>query len=145
MTSDELVEHLNRVWHDAPWHVRFKRSVWRPITDKLTGRSSWPLQTLKSRRQRAKRGWADSDVWNMDAYLSLVIADMLKHLAETTTGVPHEFDPESNDWETWLKDTAELFRSYTIDCKTLDEEQQALLNVKAGLIRLWDKWGSLWD
>jgi len=35
------------------------------------------IKNIKWRRQRAKRGWADCDIWDMYAYLGKVISEML--------------------------------------------------------------------
>ena len=60
--------------------------------------------------QRAVRGYADCDVWNMDSWLLNLFHDSLNHLAEYHYGWPgnDEF-PEDEDWTKWLKDLAQLF------------------------------------
>lgn len=38
--------------------------------------------------QRMTRGWADSDVWSMDSYLSRVVPEMLEYLKKNHNGLP---------------------------------------------------------
>lgn len=48
--------------------------------------------------QRAFRGWADCDVWDMNGYLTQLIPGMLRHLKAHSTGYPMHFQGmEYND------------------------------------------------
>ena len=47
-----------------------------------------PLR-IKSFIQRGKRGWANSDVWGFDYYLSKVISEGVRHLKECHSGNPN--------------------------------------------------------
>lgn len=56
---------------------------------------------LKYSIQRAFRGYADCDVWNVDGYLCEIMPSMIKQLKEKTHGYPsHLSSPE--EWETIL-------------------------------------------
>lgn len=47
---------------------------------------------LKCKYQRAKRGYANGDVWDMDLWFIDTIKSMLIHLKEHGCGFPMEFD-----------------------------------------------------
>ena len=60
--------------------------------------------------QRASRGYADSDVWDLDAFYLNLFHDTLNHLAEHHHGYPgtEEF-PTDEKWTAYLKEMAQLF------------------------------------
>ena len=60
--------------------------------------------------QRAVRGYADMDTWNMDSWLVNLFSDSLNHLADHHWGYPgtDEF-PDDEKWTQYLKDMAQLF------------------------------------
>lgn len=70
--------------------------------------------------QRAFRGWADCDVWNMNSYLARIIVPMLEHMKKNHCGVPSEFLKEkdlkieeaSKEWESTLDLMIEGFKTY---------------------------------
>lgn len=64
---------------------------------------------VKRSWQRAKRGWADSDTWNMDMYLLEILPQMLHHLAEHAHGHPCDMTPEV--WGAYLHNTAYLLEN----------------------------------
>ena len=60
---------------------------------------------LKAAWQRATRGWADRDTWNLDSYLLDILPEMIDHLRIHTHGYPgyDEFNtPEK--WDKFLKE-----------------------------------------
>jgi hypothetical protein len=60
--------------------------------------------------QRAKRGYADCDIWDMDSWLLTLFHDSLNHLADNHCGWPGNEDfPEDEDWTKYLKEMAQLF------------------------------------
>lgn len=46
---------------------------------------------VRSRQQRAKRGYADTDVWNMDSWFMSTVSPMLKQLRKKHNGFPTSF------------------------------------------------------
>lgn len=58
--------------------------------------------------QRATRGFADSDTWDMDSWLLDLLHDSLNYLAENTISYPadKEFDTFEK-WANYLKDIAQ--------------------------------------
>ena len=52
-------------------------------------------RTIKYRFQRASRGWADCDTWNMDFWFMKVMRPMLQHLRDTHTSHPGNLTEEA--------------------------------------------------
>lgn len=67
--------------------------TWRWALAWLNVRSH--LRQLRWYWQRATRGWADCDVWDMSTYLSEVIVPMLQRL-KTKRGTPGAFIPDES-------------------------------------------------
>jgi hypothetical protein len=81
-------------------------------------------------RQRARRGWCDSDCWNADGYITRVLAGMLAHLAEHNQAYPGcpPFDtPEK--WSAHLRDLSLRLRAWT------DEDELSGLEVARQALR----------
>jgi hypothetical protein len=55
--------------------------------------TSW--QNVRAFIQRGRRGWADSDTWNLDSYLVRWLPDALRYLKQHTHGIPNEMFEES--------------------------------------------------
>jgi len=75
----------------------------------------WGKLTYKRYTQRGKRGYADSDLWNLDGYILSWLPEALDQLAEEAYSYPGGWTIES--WQKWLHYKAEVFRSirYRID------------------------------
>lgn len=58
---------------------------------------------FRRRYQRFKRGWAYSDVWDMDAWLMRTVKPMLIHLKNNGISYPMKFKHRS-EWETVLEE-----------------------------------------
>lgn len=71
----------------------------------------WFFRTLKFCIQRARRGFSDYDVWNLDSYLAILIKESLVHLADTAHGYPNNTD-DMESWKRTLINTAEYFHKY---------------------------------
>lgn len=70
------------------------------------------FRTFKWAYQRAVRGFADCDVWDLDGFLLNLFHDSLNSLADTTNGWPgDEMFPEFEDWTSYLKEMADKFYS----------------------------------
>lgn len=62
--------------------------------------------------QRATRGFADCDVWNLDSSILNYLSGTLKQLSETAMGWPgNKQFPEYEDWTIFLKQMSEKFRA----------------------------------
>jgi len=95
-------------------------------------------------RQRARRGWSDSDCWNIDGYITRVLAGMLAHLAEHNQaypGCPPFETPEK--WSAHLRDLSARLRAWT------DEEgfdnPAGLEDVKGAMREFTENLSMYWD
>jgi hypothetical protein len=82
---------------------------------------------IKYSWQRARRGWADCDVWSIDYWFEVVMPEMLEKLANNHLGAPMDFavksfpddygeEPEYREdgfahWEKTLKHMAHSLRA----------------------------------
>lgn len=119
----------------------------------------WFFRTLKFCIQRARRGFSDYDVWNLDSYLAILIKESLIHLADTAHGYPNNTD-DMESWQSTLIDTAEYFHKYyeedttqSIDAYTSylrlkeqllkehpNADERDLLMISPALVALRDLW-----
>ncbi len=68
----------------------------------------WRLcQTVEHWVQRRTRGWDDSDLWNLDRSLALLILPRLKRFAADLGGIPGDLTEEQ-----WSADLATMIRSF---------------------------------
>ena len=91
MSDEILVEKNGKLWKElkedlskpSHWWVEAYYSIYRLIL-KI---EDFPKE-IKWLFQRAKRGYADCDVWNLSHYLSSVIAGSVKRLKKIQHGLP---------------------------------------------------------
>ena len=79
----------------------------------LIGRIKWWFRRRKFVRQRARQGYCDSDLWDMDCYLAEVIGNMTKELATRHCSHPAHLDEE--EWESVLRSISKSFLQYNIE------------------------------
>jgi hypothetical protein len=72
---------------------------------KLQQRYRRTLRNYHAFLQRGRRGWADTDVWDLDGYIARVLSQSIAHLAETDHGYP--------GYEPW--DTPEKWKAHLLD------------------------------
>jgi len=96
--------------------------------------------------QRATRGYADSDVWNLDDYILSWLPKALKQLAKDTGGYPLEFK-NIEEWEKVLEKISNLLEKGKEKMDSTDEEDIKLLNkeFEEGMDLLKKHFFSLWD
>ena len=110
--------------------------------------------------QRGRRGWAVRDTWEMDAYLSRVIPDMLDHLAANANGAPCKH-MEDMDWtpgrcnnctcyEEWTAKLQQIARNIRAYARWLDvglgsNQLEVERNLRRAFAGLGKVYGSLWD
>jgi hypothetical protein len=107
-----------------------------------------PIQQLDQLEvfvQRGRRGWADRDTYDLDRYLSSVIAGSLRHLADISHGWPGESSewPTFEQWLTQLRDLADTFDRF---CQWEDipaDERESTIDVAFATLR--KAWWGLWD
>lgn len=117
-----------------------------------------PLPALKAFWQRGRRGWADRDTWNLDHYISGILAGSLLHLVNTTHGNPCRAtkweDCGSKGcslncaelWDKELRENAEKFKlMYEDEWGTVEELQKLEQTSKEALEWLSRWYGALWD
>ena len=75
------------------------------------------MNILRCRCQRFKRGWAYSDVWNMNGWFISTVKPMLIHLKNNGISYPIGFNDRS-EWETVLDEM--------IDCLDFMDEDYDL-------------------
>jgi len=84
-------------------------SPWNHITN-------WPrnirlfFRRYKWAYQRATRGYADCDVWDLDHFYTRLFAGSLNRLADIAAGYPgNDQFPTYEDWINYLREMAQLF------------------------------------
>ena len=70
---------------------------------------------IKTFIQRGKRGWADSDTWSFDWYLTNIIIEGLKHLKKHKSGHPIEFQTSKE----WTKVLDKIIKAFKIHKKVM--------------------------
>ena len=87
-----------------PWYRRVYWAIYRYFKHSPWGSPRRIYNETKFILQRARRGWADSDTWNLDVYLDSWLPAALRHLKKHKHGVPScMFEPEDmivgGDWQ----------------------------------------------
>lgn len=108
-----------------PWF--FVRQCWR---------------NLKAAWQRATKGYADRDVWNMDDHLLTLMPQMLDKLRETSHGYCAAFSCEE-EWFRYLNEISTHLRNAANLEESAYEEKEK--EVKTALAMLAEHWFALWD
>lgn len=150
---------------------RFCSSWWNDLGQWLF--CGW-LHDIKTYWHRARHGWAPKDTWNLDGYLSHVLAGSLRHLAANVHGTPFcypNISPNQTDEHTvehderWVTDLnrwadvfedsqADLFELYPVDDDDKSPDRYLLINkeerrrsdaVTAAIIEMAPWWHALWD
>lgn len=123
------------------------------------------LTSLKWKTQRFKRGYADVDVWDFEAWFLEIIPKMLTQLKEELHGYP--VDMEFEDWEKYLEKMIDHFNvastiadfddieiNYTsmteedrsaMAKKYLEKDKRCQEELHKGLQMLEERFFDLWD
>lgn len=94
--------------------------------------------------QRAFRGWADCDVWDMNSYLSRLVEEMTARLAEEHVGHPPDMTDER--WSNRLSFISRSFRDYRRwrDEGHLEGDPNSdEFKIKENLVM--ENWGKAWE
>lgn len=115
-----LSEDLNLADHGTQRRIAAALTpdpAWVPLARRVSGWSAGrALGWARTGAQRAGRGWADSDAWDMGHHLAAVSAAMLEHLADIAHGWPDgEELPTPEDWDAALRSNAAALRAYVAD------------------------------
>jgi hypothetical protein len=105
---------------------------------------------IKVMRQRARRGWADSDVWSLDSYLTDVITGMISNLRDNAHGYPGNLGgmPEWVDILNEIVDGFEAKRELNESALSWSDPaaaQRLEAKFERGMELLTKYWSSLWD
>lgn len=115
-------------------------------------RSPPPWRRFRYRRQRARRGWSDRDVYGLCAYLAEVIAGTVTQLRTTTHSYPLGMTAE--EWDGILTRVAGPLSTYgswdhLVDEETWEEQVARVTaaqdKVRDALRLLADHFNDLWD
>lgn len=69
---------------------------------------------LKNFILRGKKGWCPEDTWNLDVYLSKIISETTKYLADNLNSYPNELSEK--EWKEILNEISEgIMAPYTLD------------------------------
>ena len=79
----------------------------------LRERVKWWFRRRKFIRQRARQGYCDGDLWDINCYLAEVIGAMTRDLAHRHCS--HPADMTEEEWESILYWVSEKFRQYNIE------------------------------
>jgi len=127
-------------------------------------------KVIKAKYQRATRGWADCDVWNIDIWFQGVVPNMLRRLSENGYGFPGDFSHLGEEdgakyWRTILTGMADDLEAlhrynerwfgdaglYSVNSrgeqtrKCYQDEQEASRVVLRGLFEFYTWFFHLWD
>lgn len=104
--------------------------------------------------QRGKRGFADSDLWNLDSYILSWLPEALNQLAETTHSYPGRINLGKEDeditytqWTTLLNEIAAQFEEMRVKLDSLGSlpEKEDYEEFYANWNKLGRVFFSLWD
>ena len=105
--------------------------------------------------QRGRRGYSDEDLWDLQHYLSCILADALPRLADTGRGYPcrcpHPEDPDRDChceviWGQELRENGEKFRLAAEDkYETTDELVSQSKTSGEAIVWFSKNFWHLWD
>jgi hypothetical protein len=107
---------------------------------------------IKYRRQRARRGYSDRDLWDIGEYLSTIVPPMMRHLKDNGSGYPVKIGSRKK-WEEILEDIAKGFEAqlklkvnYSKRYNENGKELEELLKTKDKGLKLFIKYlGAFWS
>jgi hypothetical protein len=111
----------------------------------------YPLKRLRWASQRARRGYDDPAIWNLNSTLAeLTVIGCRKH-REYGNGYPAEFTEEygsGGGWEKWediLRRIEEGFQAWLDEDGFFHEKPEQEAKFKDGMALYGEWFGSLWD
>jgi hypothetical protein len=131
-----------------PWYKKW----YRHVRYSLFGMEGLISYTLNPRiivnkivwdRQRAKRGWCDSDCWSIDGYITRVLSQMLDYLSVHNQAYPGQPPWETPElWEAHLRDLSARMGAWSNDTFADDAAYQT---TKAAMEEFARNLGHYWD
>lgn len=127
-TLQEFFDDLSeRQEHRTWWHTAALKVHW--FLQRRGPRSTY--WNIRAFMQRGRRGWADTDVWNLNTYLEKVIAGSVKHLNNTKHS--YHADMTLEEWTEVLDQ---------ISTKIISEDHVERAEALDTLVSVWF---DLWD
>ena len=110
--------------------------------------SEIPLN-IKSSIQRGKRGWADSDTWDFDGYLTKIIIEGITYLKKEPIGYPNGVK-NKQEWKKTLKEIIDGFKAYQDACdytkiNTKSKFNKRMKKFNKGMKLFVKYYSNLWD
>lgn len=102
-----------------------------------------PLYQVRRAHQRIRRGWADTDTWSLDDYITRITGEALLHLRDRGHGYPgvEPWDtPEK--WQAYLTDLSS--RLLTWNDETFYDDD-AYRTTRQAMIEFAQNLGYFWD
>lgn len=100
------------------------------------------LHSLKYSRQRARKGYSDYDVWDIDYWFLSTAPKMLHELADKTYSIPLNLSEE--EWKMTLNTMAEHFERALSYIERFDKEEDMRIEFEAGMKLFTKYFFDLW-
>ena len=138
-----------KIYHQL-WYIKIIDSLeeifWFPVV-RLWDKVIDIPNIIKDFIMRGMRGYADSDLWSLDSYLSSWLPAALKQLKEDKHGYPGDLTEKK-----WDKILDQMIEAFEIDYKILEYEYKDLKDFKRldkirrkGLQLFAEYYNNLWD
>lgn len=104
-------------------------------------------------RQRKHQGFSDYDVWELGSYITVVMKNGLRQLAQEHFGVPQNFIDQANgdveaadrNYTDYLNQIADLLEETEKDIETVEDVARRQLSLCRALDMLKTVYFDLWD
>lgn len=136
-TIEEFTNHLRERYKQRPWHYKVRAWSRRQKHSVDAQRN-----TIKWGWQRFRRGYSDSDVWNLGPWLAYMMPLALRELGSKLNGWPG--DPMTfEEWEVIIEKIALAFEEAHNASSEFREIDDVVYNegmdlFKKYLMHLWD-------
>ena len=118
-------------------YAHFKQNIFKEVT-RVT------KSTVRRYLQRGKRGYADSDIWNLDFFILSWLPEALDQLADTTFSFPGP--PWTHEsWKTFLKHHAAVMRAVRQREQDLEDTNVDWDEFKKSWRAIGEMFPHLWD
>lgn len=114
-------------------------------------RSRWyVVARVRLAWQRARRGYGDADLWNLNYSLATLTLAGIRYMRETQHGYPAEFSPEfgGDGWPKWdgiLSRIEGGFQAWLDEDGWFHDKPDAEAKFKDGMTLYAHWFGALWD
>jgi hypothetical protein len=123
------VRALVRLWRSRHWW-------WQQLTHPR------PWQRVRYNWQRARRGWADCDVWSLDSYIARVLSEAVPRLAKGHAYPGREPWETREKWAEYVRDLGARLGTWNDDTWVDDA---AFETTRAAMEEFGKNFGVFWD